>query len=302
MNKQKRFIDVYNEFIVFAEKRHKKQGFDKLIDNFKLHILPYFENYEISKLNEADIVSWQTNILDKKFSNSFNNSLYYNFSEFIKFCIIYKYLDYNVVIKAGKFPKRVESKEHSVYNIFEFIWFKVHLKNYVIKQFFNFMFNYGTRPSEAMALRFCDYRKSKLKIIHSIQRRGKRELDTPKNSSSIRTLRLSPLCRFRFWRLKNHYIKKYGDFNENYFIFGGRKPLSTTTIDRYKKQACQKANMHEITQHEFRHSYATRKIHSHIPIDVVSRNLGHSKVSTTVDIYLHQEKRVSDTLFSRFNF
>jgi len=35
-------------------------------------------------------------------------------------------------------------------------------------------------------------------------------------------------------------------------------------------------------------------------LNEVSRNLRYSKVNTTVDIYLHKEKRVSDTLFSKF--
>lgn len=76
----------------------------------------------------------------------------------------------------------------------------------------------------------------------------------------------------------------------DYFIFGGPKPLAPTTIDRYKEYAYNRANLPSITQREFRHSYATRRIHKNIPIDLVSRSMGHSRVSTTLDIYLHQEK------------
>ena len=78
--------------------------------------------------------------------------------------------------------------------------------------------------------------------------------------------------------------------SNDYFIYCGLKPLAPTTIDRYKKEAYTKAKLPSITQHEFRHSYATRRIHKNVPIDVVSRSMGHSKVSTTLDIYLHQEK------------
>lgn len=302
MNEQKRFLDVYKEFLVYSKKRHKKQGFDKLIRDFNLHILPYFKDYNICNLCESDIIEWETKILELNYSNSFNNSLYYNFSKFINYCIIYKYLQYNVIIKAGKFPKKVEVKEHNVYNLFEFYWFRFHLKEYVYKQYYNFMYFYGPRPSETMALRFCDLKGSNIKIIHSIHRRGNRDLDTPKNQSSIRSFKISLITRFRIWKLKRLYIKIYGTFDNEFFIFGGAKPLSTTTADRIKRKACQKAHMREITQHEFRHSYATRMIHKKVPIDYVSRSMGHSRVSTTVDIYLHQEKRVSRTPFNRFNF
>ena len=67
--------------------------------------------------------------------------------------------------------------------------------------------------------------------------------------------------------------------------------MSPTTIDRRKKVACNKARLFEITQHEFRHSYATRMIHKKVPIDKVSRDLGHSTVSMTVDVYLHPIKK-----------
>lgn len=60
--------------------------------------------------------------------------------------------------------------------------------------------------------------------------------------------------------------------------------------------------MQEITQHEFRHSYATRLIHKGVPIDYVSRSMGHSKVSMTCDVYLHQEKRIPSIPFLRLFF
>lgn len=72
------------------------------------------------------------------------------------------------------------------------------------------------------------------------------------------------------------YVKKHG-YGKDYFIFGGLKPLSTTTIDRVKHRACIKKNIREITQHQFRHSYATYLIHKGVPIDYVSKTMGHNK-------------------------
>lgn len=295
------FTSIYKEYLNFIYPRHKKQGYETMARNFKLHIFPYFKNFDISKINEQNIIKWQNEILKKNFSNSFNNSLYYLLSDFINYCVMNKYIDYNIFDRIPKFPRKTELKKHNVYNLFQFLWFRLHLNNYAIKQYFNFMFFYGTRPSEAMALKFSDLRLFNLNINHSIHRRGKRELDTPKNQSSVRSFKISLLCKFRFCKLKKYYTKKYGS-DIDFFIFGGIKPLSSTTIDRYKSKACKKAKLFEITQHEFRHSYATRMIHKGVPIDSVSRVLGHSRISTTCDNYLHQEKRVFSTLFSRFNF
>ena len=284
------FEQVYEKYLNYVEKRHKKQGFVTIDQGFSNHILPYFKGKNINELTKLDIIDWQNKILDNNFSNNFNAKLYYVFNDFIKYSMCCSYLDENIVSQVGPFKKKIEFKKHTTYTLRQFRKFRFYLSDFIIKQFFNFMYFYGTRPSEAMALRFIDLKSNYIYIRHSIQRKGNRDLDTPKNQSSIRIFKISLLMLFRIWLLKKFYIKKYGAFSNDYFIFGGLKPLAPTTIDRYKKIAYEKAKLPSITQHEFRHSYATRKIHKKVPIDLVSRSMGHSKVSTTLDIYLHQEK------------
>lgn len=135
---------------------------------------------------------------------------------------------------------------------------------------------------------------------------GKREISTPKTVSSIRKIRIDKKLEKDLLNLKNIYKKKY-PINDDLFIFGGEKPLSPTTINRYKQKACDKSGVRPITLHQFRHSHATLLLDKGIMINEVSRRLGHSKTSTTLDIYSHtdltQEKRVLDTLNSlRFDF
>lgn len=296
------FCDILEDYLLYAVHRHKKQGFETLSRNLKLHILPYFKNKDIRELTKSDIMNWQTEILNKNYKNNFNRTLYNTFNIFMKYCVNKGYITENIVSSVDKFPKKIEEKKYDVYTLWEFRKFRHHLTDFVIKQYFNFMYFYGTRPSEAMALKFSDIDGLYCNIIHSIQRRGKREIDTPKNQSSIRSIKISILMWFRMYRLKKYYTKKYNYFNRDFFIFGGKKPLSTSTIDRHKSKACKKAKMRPITQHQFRHSCATRLIHKHMPIDIVSRKLGHSKVSTTVDIYLHEEKRMHKHSSFRINF
>lgn len=229
------FEEAYNNYVIYAKNRHKKQGFDTIVKNFNLHILPYFKGEKLEDITKLDIIDWQNNILSLNFSNNFNKNLYYEFSAFYRYCIFCDYVTENVVLQVPKFKKKIENKKHNVYTLKEFLKFRSYLDNYIIKQFFNFMYFYGTRPSEAMALRFSDIEKNLVHINHSIQRKGERELDTPKNQSSIRTIKVNFLTIYRFRILKNMYLKEYGYSSDNdYFIFGGIKPLSPTTIDRHK--------------------------------------------------------------------
>ncbi len=276
------FEEVSKDWKVYARTRHKKQGSQTIFKAFDNHVLPYFNDRDVKTLTKLDVLNWQNDILNKNYSNKYNAMLYYVFNSFMSYCVVCSYIPDNVVTFVGPFKKKIEYKEHRVYNIWQFRWFRFHLDNFVIKQYFNFMYFYGTRPSEAMALRFSDIDGLKVHIRHSLQRKGKRELDTPKNQSSIRTIRISLLMKFRIWLLKKTYI----NCSYDYFVFGGSKPLAPTTIDRYKKNACDKAHMQVITQHEFRHSYATRMVKKK-PINYVSKTMGHSRVSTTLDVYLH---------------
>lgn len=287
---------AYEEFKIYAEKRHKKQSFYTITHDFDNHVLPYFENRDIESLTTLDIIKWQNIIIDKNYRNKFNAKIYYVFNIFMEYCVNCSYLKENIVKQIGPFKRKVEVTNHTVYNLFQFYRFRFQLKHFVIKQFFNMIYFFGPRPGETTAFRFCDKNGRYLKVQHNIHQKVDRELDTPKNQSSIRTLKLDLLMCFRIWLLKRHYIKIYGCFRNDYFIFGGKYPLSHTTIDRYKKEAYTKAKLPPITQHEFRHSYATRKIHKKVPIDIVSRSMGHSQVSTTLDIYLHQEKNTRSVL------
>ena len=57
-----------------------------------------------------------------------------------------------------------------------------------------------------------------------------------------------------------------------------------------------KANLKHIRIHDFRHSCASLLINQNMPITLVSKYLGHSKVSITLDTYSHMYKSDLNTL------
>lgn len=300
------FEQAYKEYLIYAQKRHKKQSFNSLSQDFNLKVLPYFKGYDIFNLNEKDILKWKDEILSYNYSNSYNDRIYYVFSIFLDYCCMYYNLPQNVLRNVGSFKPKIEVNKRDFYTLKEFKLFIKNVDNIVYKSFFILMFYTGCRPSECMALKFSDFDGKYIHITKSIQRRGKRELDTPKNKYSIRDIILNKNCLKCIKELKKYYKLKYGFLDCDYFILGGSKPLAPTTIDRYKLIACKKSNLKVITQHQFRHSYATYLISNNIPLNVVSRMLGHSNVETTARIYVHQdlsqEKRVLRTLNSHSVF
>ena len=300
------FEEAYKEFGIYASKRHKKQSFDTYTYKFELRILPFFKKYNIEDITSKDILEWENYILSFNFSNNYNSSLYYILSSFFEFCSFNYSFDKTIIMKVGNFRKKFEKDKRDFYNLKEFNLFIRNIDNIIYKQFFNLMFFTGTRPGEAMALKFSDLKDDYLFITKTISEHGKREIDLPKTNSSIRKIKIDNVLKSDLLSLRKYYVSVYNKSNYDYFIFGGVKPLAPTTINRYKLKACQKANLRPITLHQFRHSHATLLLHNGIVINEISRRLGHSKPSTTLDIYLHtdlsQEKRVQSTLNSlRFN-
>ena len=294
------FEQAYEEFKIYASKRHKKQSFDSLAQDFKSKILPYFKNYDLFSITENDILKWKDDILSYNYSNSYNDRLYYVFCIFFDYCCLYYKLPCNYIRQVGCFKPKIEIKKRDFYNLSEFNLFISGFDNIVYKSFFTLMFYCGTRPSEAMALKFSDLHYDFIKINKTIDEHGKREIGTPKTMSSNRVIKIDNKLKKDLLQLYKYYVDKYQDNTFDYFIFGGKKPLSPTTIDRYKLLSCNKVNLRSITQHQFRHSYATYLISCGIPINVVSKLLGHSNIETTSRIYvqqdLTQEKRVLKTL------
>ncbi len=64
-------------------------------------------------------------------------------------------------------------------------------------------------------------------------------------------------------------------------------PLDQKRLHQDFKRVLKKAGLHDIRFHDLRHTAATLMLMNGIPLLVVSRRLGHSKPSVTLDIYGH---------------
>lgn len=300
------FIDAYKEYLQFAKKQQKKQSFDTMHYNFNSKILPFFKNMNLEDITCKTVIAWQDYVLNLNYSNNYNRGLYYLLSGFFEFCHTHYGFNKSILSDVGCFKKKYEEKKADFYNLKEFKQFISCVEVEEYKQFFNLMFYTGTRPGEAMALKFSDLSGGYINISKTIESHGKREIGTPKTLSSNRKVKIDRFLERDLLALRKIYIERF-KCDKDFFIFGGIKPLSPTTINRYKFKACELSGVRPITLHQFRHSHATLLLQHGIMINEVSKRLGHSKVSTTLNVYTHtdllQEKKVYNTLCSmRFNF
>lgn len=291
-----KFKIAYERYLKYIINKRKIQSYNTLKDKTERNIIPHFSNFNIYNITEKDYIDWQNEIETCNYSNSYNNSLHYIMTNFFEFMIKYYGIKKNIPKLVGNFKQKQEIKQYNTYNIKEFKNFIKNIDNEIYKQFFNLLFFTGLRPGEAMALKFSDLNNRILYFNKTINEHGKREINSPKTLSSIRKIEIDRKLNRDLLKLK----EKYNNYNQDYFIFGGSKPLAPTTINRYKIKACKKSNLIPIKLHEFRHSHATMLVEKRLMIKEVSRRLGHSNTNITLNTYTHtnkmQEKKVIKTL------
>ena len=294
------FIEAYEQYLIYIENKQKKQSKRTLKERFENKILPYWKNYDIYKIKEIDYMTWQNFIDKEEYSNNYRKGLHYLMTCFFDFCIKYYGIEKNIARLVGNFKDNNKIIIKKYYTYKEFKKFIKNVNNIVYKQFFILMFFTGTRPGEAMALKFSDLFEYYIDINKTIDSRGNREIGTPKTKSSYRKIAINKQIYKDLNKLKKYYEKKYKEFNDEFFIFGGIKPLSPTSIRRNIKKASLKAGVKYIKIHEFRHSHATLLNKHKIDMLSIKNRLGHSDISTTMNIYVNydksQEKRVIKTL------
>lgn len=132
-------------------------------------------------------------------------------------------------------------------------------------------------------------------VIEDGKRRTELLLDTPKTKNSIREI---PMSRDLLRMLKP--FKKI--VNPDFFVLtNDAKPTEPRTYRSYYKNLMKYLEIPEIKFHGLRHSFATRCIESNCDYKTVSVLLGHSNISTTLNLYVHpnmeQKKKAIEQMF-----
>lgn len=82
------------------------------------------------------------------------------------------------------------------------------------------------------------------------------------------------------------------DMNKEEPIFKCLFPVYNSTINNRLYRLCLNAGVEVISFHSLRHSHASILLQNEVSTQVISKRLGHSKVSITQDIYLHITKEL----------
>lgn len=301
------FEYLLNKYYEYIEIKLKEQSIISIHSRFNNYIIPFFKNYNVNEITALDYLKWQEYIESKKFRYGYKKSLHYAMVGFYSYLMVFYNIKNNIPRQVGNFKNNEIIKEMNFWTIEEFQKFNnsFEKQDFIYKCFFILLFYTGIREGEALALTFndVDFSNNSIYINKTISKEyynGKKIITNTKTRESIRHIKLDKYTFDQLKKLKKIYLKKYIDFNDNFFVFGGNKSMSITNINRRKLKYCKKANVKVIRIHDFRHSHATLLLKENIPIIEISRRLGHSDINTTIKTYTHlnilYEKKALDAL------
>ena len=272
-----------------------------LIEN---HINPYFADKE--QITEEDVQKFALTELRKGLSQKSIKDIIIVLKMILKFAVKQKLLAYNEI--EIKFPTVGEKtdlevlKKNDHKKIINYLQENFTFKNLGIY----ICLSTGMRIGEICGLLWSDIdvESGIIKVRRTVQRiyviDGETRhteilIDTPKTKNSIRDI---PMTTELYKIIKP--LKKVVN-NDFYVITNEAKPTEPRTYRNYYERLIKRLGIPKLKFHGLRHSFATRCIESKCDYKTVSVILGHSNISTTLNLYVHpnmeQKKKCIDQMY-----
>lgn len=304
MKEQKKIIEIIELWKIDKKQYVKRSSYSAYILLIENHLLPAFGN--MLNVKEVDIQSFVFQKLGEGLSHKTIKDILIVLKMILKFGAKNKFIEYEQF--NIQFPTEREKQGIEVLS-------KVNQKkimNYVQDNFtfknlgIYICLSAGIRIGEICALTWDDIdtengaiyiRKTiqRIYIVENGYRHTELILDTPKTKNSIRDI---PMNKDLLKMLKP--IKKI--VNNTFFVLTNDiKPTEPRTYRNYYKKLLLSLGIPELKFHGLRHSFATRCIESNCDYKTVSVILGHSNISTTLNLYVHpnmdQKKKCIEQMF-----
>lgn len=289
MKELKTLADYYTQYQKAKNPKLKESSIKTRDAVYRIHILPYFEQTALKDIDVEKIEEWHSIILSKNLSPNRTRQIHTYFSSLFNY--------FHKIDDTLKNPCKIAGMIGSKRNLYEMqTWSHDEYKKVIkfildeeIKLMLEVFFWTGIRKSELYGLTWKDFDESGILSINKayvkLKGEGKFKYTSLKNDASYRKIELP---KFLTEDLKEFSHKKAK--SEPIFQWSKKK------LEESIRTACAKASVKRIRVHDLRHSHATMLINSGLNLVLISRRLGHAKVSTTLNLYGHYQRKHVDTL------
>lgn len=314
------FGEVYERWIANYKLTVKESSFYTVELQYKSKILPILRNKKINQITTIecqDLINHWYSIPLKNYKAIFNLiTRIFKYAKQLK--IVTDDPTSSVIIP--KASRQFNNLEHSrnYYTRDElktFLEYAEKHEKYKIYVLFRLLAFSGIRKGEALALTWndVDFKKAQITINKTIILVSKVKVTTPKTKSSNRTVFIDKktVSILREWRLsqKKELLQKgFNALSPNQLVFPDKNNhyIIPTTISKMMNRVSEGSNLHHITVHGLRHTYATLAAQGGMSVKQLQAQLGHSKVEITLDVYTsitdEQRKDTANQYTSFVNF
>ncbi len=265
----------------------------------KRYILPFFGRLKVSEINQIRVNKFHNFLLDEQ-----NLSLATAKLTHSRLITMLKYAETHCDIPRIshklKPPKRADlitSSELKFYTKDQMDKLLSHAESTdkFIADIIKLLYHTGLRIGELLALTYnhIDFENNKIIVRQNLgytRVNGSFQdvIIPPKNKSSIREIVMTKETATtiqRYYQIDKSVI----GFQKEWFIFSTHKETPTRyhKVLRYFNKVMQTSNLPKITMHDLRHSHASLLINAGADPLLVSSRLGHTDVTTTLNIYSH---------------
>lgn len=154
----------------------------------------------------------------------------------------------------------------------------------------------GMRSGELSGLRWSDIDYEK-RVVH-IRRNRQHFKETgyfekePKTKTSIRDIPLPTSLIAELKEYEDWFREACDDFDQNrdkYYVSVNvcRQPLYVQMVGVWLRELLKKWQMKNVSRHGLRHTYCSLLLSQNVPIQTVSKYMGHSDSTVTLKVYSH---------------
>lgn len=319
----KRFDSVARDYFNEMYKKRKESTVYCYENIYNKNILPYFKNISLSNINTLTINAWHDEMNKTQLKKSYKNKLNTVLKSILNHAIKNYGLDKNYADIVGCFEevndKVVKDNEKIRYITFdEWQRFISVVEEGLWKTFFILLYYTGMRKGEVQALTWqdIDFNNNEIIVNKTLSTKTKNSIGykiTNTKNCMNRKVAMNTILRNTLFEYKNQ-VKKFVDFNENWFVFGSSRFLPHITIDRHKDKYFKLCGVNKITIHEFRHSHVSLLINEYIKsskeknmkIDtakfflMLANRMGHT-VAVMQKTYMHLFPTIQDEIVDLLN-
>ncbi|WP_311408459.1 tyrosine-type recombinase/integrase [Liquorilactobacillus uvarum] len=295
------FGDVFKMWFENYQLTTKESTWTTTKRNFENHILPVLGNRKINEITpticQKIVNDWFNRPLKnyKRFFNNVKNVFEYA----VQLKIIVDDPTKAVIRPSAKHQKVKKKDEKSMYytreELKQFLECMYDSDNYQGYAFFRLLAFTGMRKGEALALTWNDVDFVSRQItINKTQSNGYDRLvvQSTKTAASDRVIFIDQktMSILKTWQKKQRvelFHLGFNSMNENQLVFASYKnTMHNPNKPRvWAVRVTKNYDLKHIPVHGFRHTYATLAIQGGMPPKELQKQLGHSDIKTTLDIY-----------------